>query len=73
MTENDQLVSFYTQYQDVQWTRFDQFARIEEAVLQRSLRHHLPAAPVDVADVGGGNGRHAFTLAAWGYSVSLCV
>lgn len=72
MTENDQLVSFYTQHQDVQWTRFDQFARIEESVLRRSLRRHLPAAPADVADVGGGNGRHAFTLATWGYSVSLC-
>jgi ubiquinone/menaquinone biosynthesis C-methylase UbiE len=67
-----ELIAFYTDNDEVQWARFDTFARIEESVLQRALRAHLPRPPAEVADIGGGNGRHAFTLADWGYHVSLC-
>jgi SAM-dependent methyltransferase len=56
----------------MQWTRFDRFARIEEYVLRKALDENLPAPPALIADIGGGNGRHAFHLAQLGYQVRLC-
>jgi len=47
-------------------------ARIEEYVLRKSMGEHLPAPPACIADIGGGNGRHAFYMAQLGYQVWLC-
>ena len=60
--------------QDVQthWSRFDVSARIEEYVLSRVIREQFPDPTAVVADIGGGNGRHAFRLAGEGYAVWLC-
>lgn len=66
------ITAFYADNVELQWERFASLARIEERVLHLTLRKHLPQAPAIVADIGGGNGRHAFTLASWGYSVMLC-
>ncbi|CAL9571774.1 tRNA 5-carboxymethoxyuridine methyltransferase [Actinosynnema sp. ALI-1.44] len=71
-TDVNEIVSFYEQNSAAQWTRFDRTARIEENVLHRVLADFLPAAPAVVADIGGGNGRQAYRLAAAGYEVHLC-
>jgi ubiquinone/menaquinone biosynthesis C-methylase UbiE len=55
-----------------QWTRFDRYARVEQYVLNKALRQHLPDPPLRVVDIGGGNGRHGFHLAEAGYDVALC-
>jgi ubiquinone/menaquinone biosynthesis C-methylase UbiE len=68
----DQIRAFYGSYVAEQWTRFDSYARVEEYVLNKALRQHLPAVPANILDVGGGNGRHSFHLAKEGYSISLC-
>ncbi len=72
MTTVDEVRRFYGSNVDFQWSRFDRFAPVEEYVLTKSLREHLPPAPARVLDVGGGNGRHALRLAALGYDVWLC-
>jgi ubiquinone/menaquinone biosynthesis C-methylase UbiE len=66
------IQEFYSGFADVQWTRFDRHARVEEYVLHKTFETSLPSAPADVMDIGGGNGRHAFFLASAGYRVSLC-
>lgn len=66
------IQEFYSGFADVQWTRFDRHARVEEYVLHKTFESSMPAAPASVMDIGGGNGRHAFYLAALGYRVSLC-
>lgn len=66
------IQEFYSGFAEEQWTRFDRRARVEEYVLRKSLETALPSPPAEVIDVGGGNGRHAFFLAARGYRVSLC-
>lgn len=53
------------------WTRLDTWHRIEGEVLRRLFAEWLPPAPAAIADIGGGNGRWAFELAAGGYDVSL--
>jgi SAM-dependent methyltransferase len=68
----DTITGFYTENAEAQWSRFDRYNRIEEYVLRRAFRRHLPPAPAYVADVGGGNGRHAFHLGELGYAVALC-
>jgi SAM-dependent methyltransferase len=70
--EANAVQAFYASNAEVQWTRFDRFARIEEYVLRKALAENLPAPPALVADIGGGNGRHAFHLAQLGYRVRLC-
>lgn len=45
--------------------------RLELVRTQELLRRHLPAAPADVIDVGGGPGVHAAWLAGDGYRVHL--
>jgi SAM-dependent methyltransferase len=44
---------------------------LELARTQELLRRHLPAAPLDVLDVGGGPGRYAAWLADLGHRVTL--
>jgi ubiquinone/menaquinone biosynthesis C-methylase UbiE len=63
--------AFYGGIVDVQWSRFDRFARIEEYVLRRCMRDLLPPPEATVVDIGGGNGRHALYLAEQGYQVLL--
>lgn len=45
--------------------------RLELLRTQELLRRHLPPAPADVLDVGGGTGAHSRWLAADGYRVRL--
>lgn len=45
--------------------------RLELVRTRELLRRHLPAAPADVVDVGGGPGVHAAWLAGDGYRVHL--
>lgn len=66
------IQEFYSGFAEEQWTRFDRHARVEEYVLRKVLETVLPAPPANIIDTGGGNGRHAFFLAARGYRVSLC-
>jgi SAM-dependent methyltransferase len=53
------------------WQRRARFCRVDTEVVSAVLARHLPPAPADVADVGGGNGYLAFRLAGLGYRVSL--
>jgi ubiquinone/menaquinone biosynthesis C-methylase UbiE len=66
------VTGFYARHSEYQWSRFDTHARLEECLLRRCLRRCLPPPPATVIDVGGGSGRHAFTLAAAGFDVLLC-
>lgn len=45
--------------------------RVRHHVIGEHLRQHLPAAPVNVVDVGGGAGNQSFPLAAQGYRVTI--
>jgi ubiquinone/menaquinone biosynthesis C-methylase UbiE len=63
--------TFYSRDVAYVWNRTDTEARIEGAVLRHVLADHLVPAS-EVVDVGGGNGRHAFDLAADGHRVRLC-
>jgi ubiquinone/menaquinone biosynthesis C-methylase UbiE len=45
--------------------------RLEQQRVQDLLTEHLPAAPAQVADIGGGPGIHANWLASRGYDVEL--
>ena len=53
------------------WSRTDTQSRIEGLVTSALFDLWLPDAPARVVDAGGGNGRHAFALAARGYEVHL--
>jgi ubiquinone/menaquinone biosynthesis C-methylase UbiE len=45
--------------------------RLELQRLKELLTEHLPAAPAEIADIGGGPGRHAAWLAELGHDVQL--
>ena len=53
------------------WSRTDTQSRVEGLVTSALFDMWLPDAPARVVDAGGGNGRHAFPLAARGYEVHL--
>lgn len=53
------------------WERIATTHRVEGEVTRRLLSTWLPAPPARIADIGGGNGRWAFELAAQGYDVAL--
>ena len=53
------------------WSRTDTQSRIEGLVASALFDLWLPDAPARVVDIGVGNGRHAFPLAARGYEVHL--
>ena len=55
---------------ELEWNRLER-RRMEYAVTLRALEEHLPAAPADVVDIGGGPGRYAIELARRGYRVTL--
>lgn len=61
---------YYDQAPLMEWARLEKF-RTEYAVTLRALKAHLPAAPAQVLDCGGGPGRYAITLAKQGYAVTL--
>jgi len=65
------VAEFYSRDVAYVWNRTDTEARIEGAVFRRVLAEHLPPAS-SVVDIGGGNGRHAFDLAAAGHRVRMC-
>ncbi|MEV6850393.1 class I SAM-dependent methyltransferase [Actinoplanes sp. NPDC051411] len=56
---------------DLTWERRERYSRVDTEVVRVLLAEHLPGAPAEVADVGGGNGYLAFHLTAQGYRVSL--
>ncbi|MFH8789933.1 class I SAM-dependent methyltransferase [Streptomyces roseoverticillatus] len=67
-----EIIDFYTDTFD-EATRLTATAdgMLEMVRTQELLRRHLPPAPADVLDVGGGPGAHARWLAADGYRVHL--
>jgi len=46
---------------ELEWNRLER-RRMEYAVTLRALEEHLPAAPADVVDIGGGPGRYAIDM-----------
>jgi len=61
---------YYDMNVEDEWARLDRH-RIEFGVTLRTLRDYLPPPPATVADIGGGPGRYAFTLASQEYRVTL--
>lgn len=55
----------------VEATRVEGPGNLERVRSESILRRYLPAAPVEIYDVGGGPGAYAFRLAAQGYTVHL--
>ena len=51
--------------------RLDTWGRLERERTLELLERHLPPAPADVLDVGGGPGAYAVRLARAGYAVRL--
>ena len=47
------------------------FGEFECARTRELIARHLPAAPAEIIDVGGGTGAHAFWLAGRGHRVHL--
>lgn len=61
---------FYDAHPAYEWERMDRH-RTEFAVTLQVLTEHLPPAPVQILDCGGGPGRYALALAQQGYTVTL--
>ncbi len=61
---------YYSANTEAEWNRLDRH-RTEFAVTLRALHDHLPPAPAEVIDIGGGPGRYAIALAGRGYQVTL--
>lgn len=55
----------WKEWQDQPW------GRLRYAIAQANLLRHLPARPLHILDVGGGNGRDSLPLAAQGHSVTI--
>lgn len=70
MTAERALLDHYTR--GGEQTRLeDGLGLVEFERTQEILLRHLPEAPADIADIGGGPGRYAHWLAGRGYSVRL--
>ncbi|MFV8129429.1 class I SAM-dependent methyltransferase [Streptomyces syringium] len=67
-----EIIAFYTEGTD-EATRLTSSAdgKLELIRTQELLRRHLPSAPANILDVGGGTGVHAQWLTADGYTVHL--
>lgn len=67
-----EIIAFYTEGSD-EATRLTSSAdgKLELIRTQELLRRHLPSAPANILDVGGGTGVHAQWLTAEGYTVHL--
>lgn len=67
-----EILDYYTTTRDEAARLVDAAdGRLEMLRTQELLRRHLPPAPADVLDVGGGTGAHSRWLAADGYRVRL--
>lgn len=67
-----EILDYYTTTRDEAARLVDAAdGRLEMLRTQELLRRHLPPAPADVLDVGGGTGAHSKWLAADGYRVRL--
>lgn len=67
-----EILDYYTTSRDEAARLVDAAdGRLEMLRTQELLRRHLPPAPADVLDVGGGTGAHSRWLAADGYRVRL--
>jgi S-adenosylmethionine-dependent methyltransferase len=55
------------------WLQYNQSAkgRLRHAVILHHLRSHLPPAPLDILDVGGGTGEMSADLARGGHALTL--
>lgn len=68
--KKNRVENYYDLHAEQEWQRLDQH-RTEFAVTMKALEEHLPPAPCNIIDIGGGPGRYAITLAAKGYRVTL--
>lgn len=67
---SDPILDHYAQFDED--TRLSgAFGQFEAARLRELIARYLPAACVEIADVGGGTGVHAFWLAGLGHRVHL--
>jgi ubiquinone/menaquinone biosynthesis C-methylase UbiE len=66
----NKVEKFYDQSADQEWNRLERH-RTEFAVTMKALVNHLPEAPADLLDIGGGPGRYAVELAKKGYRITL--
>jgi ubiquinone/menaquinone biosynthesis C-methylase UbiE len=73
MTNNDSIQEIVRHYRDVdESSRLDTgWFQLEQARTQELILRHLPPAPANVIDAGGGAGAYACWLAARGYQVHL--
>ena len=70
MSLDPAIDAFYTSYDEasrLDWSYF----QLERARTQELLERHLPPAPREILDVGGGPGAYALWLARKGYAVHL--
>lgn len=70
MTLDPEIEAFYSAYSEA--ARLEQtYFRLERERTRELLERHLPPAPAQILDVGGGPGAHALWLARRGYAVHL--
>ncbi len=67
---NHPVGSYYDQSAQQEWERLERH-RMEFLVTQRALLEHLPAANLQIADIGGGPGRYTIFLAGLGHHLTL--
>lgn len=74
MMEKDAKVkcvqNFYNDQVENEWNRLERNP-VEYAVTTRILEIHLPSAPAEIFDLGGGPGRYSLDLLKRGYQVTL--
>lgn len=66
----ERIEKFYDQYVYQEWTRRDRHP-LEFIIIEHYLKKFLFLENFKIADIGGGPGRYAVTLAQWGHTVSL--
>ena len=70
MPSSDLILEHYDRFnEDTRLT--GAFGEFEFARTRELIERYLPAAPADIADVGGGTGAYAFWLADYGHRVHL--
>jgi ubiquinone/menaquinone biosynthesis C-methylase UbiE len=70
VTLDPAIDAFYAAYNEA--ARLDQsYFQLERARTEEILERHLPPAPAEILDVGGGPGAYALWLARKGYAVRL--
>lgn len=71
VSANDDLFAHYGKANEAERLFRSGHGRLELERTRQLLQRHLPLAPADVLDVGGGTGVHATWLARQGYHVQL--